>query len=449
MKKISLIFACVLAPVLFADARNLLGVDGEDASSVGIYIKDISTGRVLVENNPDVALSPASVMKCVTSASALSLLGEDFCFDTRCYLEGSRSGECQEEWEGDLMIDGSGDPTLESGFFPDYGGLCDSILVNLKRLNIDRISGHVIVNHDMTDMGCVPQWEIDDVAWPYGAGLYGFNFNDNVFKLKPATGETVPYIPGLNVTLGRNDHGTDLVRGIHSDNMIVYGKNPYDKTWAIKTTMNSPADVFEAYLEEYLHAHGIEFAGKDTDLGDRPRVDIYSHKSPCLKKILRSLMVNSNNLFAEGILRAMAPGADRDSAVIVEKSLWKSRGIDFRYTVIKDGSGLSRVNRMSPKLVGNMLEWMANSDMVDSYVSLFPVAGVDGTVRNLLKKTRLKGQLALKSGSMNGVMCYAGYKFDKRNKPTHVVVIFVNGFFCQRSELRSAIEKLLLNTFRK
>ncbi|MDE6653137.1 MAG: D-alanyl-D-alanine carboxypeptidase, partial [Muribaculaceae bacterium] len=117
------------------------------------------------------------------------------------------------------------------------------------------------------------------------------------------------------------------------------------------------------------------------------------------------------------------------------------------YNNIIDGSGLARGDRLQPKFIANILEWMAISDKSQSFVSLFPKVGEDGTVQSLLRDTRLKGMLALKSGSMSSVQCYAGYKLDEKGSPTHVVVILVNGFFCERPALRKSIENFLLKTF--
>ena len=85
--------------------------------------------------------------------------------------------------------------------------------------------------------------------------------------------------------------------------------------------------------------------------------------------------------------------------------------------------------------------------MISDYIALFPKTGCDGTLKNFLSKSRLKGQLALKTGSMDGVQCYGGYKLNENGEPTHIVVIMVNNFFCKRKELRKEIERLLLQIF--
>ena len=151
--------------------------------------------------------------------------------------------------------------------------------------------------------------------------------------------------------------------------------------------------------------------------------------------------------FAEGMLRAIAPDSSRKAAITREKELWNSRGVSAEFTHIKDGCGLTRANKLSPKFIAGVLEWMAKSPMGETYASFFPRAGKDGTMRGFLAKSPLKGKIALKTGSIGGVQCYAGYKLDASGKPTHVIVIMVNGFFCPRKDVRIASEKLLTRLF--
>lgn len=97
--------------------------------------------------------------------------------------------------------------------------------------------------------------------------------------------------------------------------------------------------------------------------------------------------------------------------------------------------------------MADLLETMATGPMSDTYVSLFPKAGVEGTVKKLLRETPLEGSLALKSGSMKGVQCFAGYKLDPDGTPTHAVVIMVNDFKCKRATVIKAISDFLLKQF--
>ena len=160
------------------------------------------------------------------------------------------------------------------------------------------------------------------------------------------------------------------------------------------------------------------------------------------------MMFKSDNLFAEGMLRALVLHEDSDhtfaDAVKKERSLLSDKGYELSTIKIADGSGLAVTNRLSPRFLGSLLRDMAS---YPGYTGLFPKAGKEGTVARLLSDSRLKGRLALKSGSMSGVLCYAGYKLDANGKPTHVVVVMVNGFTCKVADVRKAIAAYLLSIF--
>jgi D-alanyl-D-alanine carboxypeptidase len=372
---------------------QILGIKGEKHSSIGIYIKDLNADTIVFESEAERNLAPASIMKSFTSASALTLLGKDYRFKTNVKLVGSRT-DADGEWSGDLVVVPSGDPTIESEHFAANKGFCDSIVSNLKRLGIKKITGAIKVNERMSEDGPVAQWEIDDMDWSYGAGLFDFNYRGNALNSN--------------------------------------------------SPMSHPADVFMSDLTKKLGLSGIEL-GNAKNVNTAETVKVYEHSSPKLIDILQSLMERSDNMFAEGVLRAFAPHQDRSEAIKAETALWKGRGFATEYITVKDGSGLARVNRVSPRFIGDMLAWMSKSKMSNDYVSLFPIAGKTGTVKSFMLNTRLTGKLVLKTGSMNGVQCYAGYKIDDAGKPTHVVVIMANSFFGTRADLRVAITNFLLN----
>ncbi len=438
--------ALALSATIGAAAQTILGIDGEESTSVGIYIKNLSTGKVIVDHNSQLALTPASVMKAITTASALSITGPDRRFATPVVLKGHPEGDT---WCGDIVVRSCADPTVESEYFKGHLGFCDSVAAAIRREGIRKISGRIIVEQTLSNPGPIAQWEIEDVAWSYGAGLFGMNWRDNTFTLYPATGQTKPEIPGLDVELKRSASGNDLVRGVYSDRLIVFARSTTDKKWAVRTSMPDPAAVFRAELKSTLSEKGISLGEKENAAGENPKEKtVYTHRSPRFAEIMRSLMVRSDNTFAEGILRAIDPAASRKDVIKREKELWATRGINTRYTIINDGSGLTRANRLSAHFIGDVLEWMAKSPQSDTYTSFFPRAGKEGTLRGFLAKSTLKGQIALKTGSVSSVQAYAGYKLDSKGKPTHVIVIIVNGFFCPRRQVREGAENLLINTFK-
>lgn len=378
-----------------AVAQSVIPFSRDRASSVAVVVRDLSTGKDIVSQNPYKAMLPASTMKCLTAAAAIEAGLDTARFETRVYTRGRiENGVLL----GDLIIAGSGDPTIESAQFPGNSGFINEIVRAVKAAGVRQIEGEIqIDSSSFPDNGPCDRWELSDVKYEYGAGLYALNYRDNRVGDK---------------------------------------------------AMELPGEVFGEALENRLLSDGIPVCWQTVDTQGEPLNVILLHRSPSGAAVLDNLMKRSDNLFAEGMLRMLAPGQSRSAAIARERRLLSSRGLDFDITDIHDGSGLSRNNRVTARFMADLLEIMADRKGESAtYVSLFPLVGKEGTVKSLLKGTSLQGKLALKSGSMNGVHCYAGYKLDDNGKPTHAVVILVNDFFCKRGEVRDAIAGFLKRQF--
>lgn len=385
---VCLLLVCTIVPI---KAENVLGIPGGDFTTVGIYIKDLEGDTVVYETNSNLCLMPASITKAYTTATAMSLKNEDFRFETKVYTTGAVTDDGT--LNGNIVVKASGDPTLESEQFPKNQGFISEIVKALKDKGIKKINGEIIlakVNESgKYDEGAINTWCIDDTEYKYGAGIFDFNWSGNY-------------------------------------------------------QMKYPFDTFKKRLIERLKSNGITYSGKKSAATNRTL--LMTHESPVIDDILKNLMHRSDNMFAEGMLRAIGePYGPKNNALTKESNLWKSRGLQPQYVNVLDGSGLSRANAISPVYMASMLEWMARSDMAQRYVNVFPVAGESGTMRSFLAQTPLKGRLAMKTGSVNNVQCYAGYLTDTDGQPTHVVVVMVNNFFCQRDQVKQAIQKMLLN----
>ena len=150
---------------------------------------------------------------------------------------------------------------------------------------------------------------------------------------------------------------------------------------------------------------------------------------------------------AEAMLRFAWPGISRLAAAKNELNLWKDLGVNMNDVTLEDGSGLSRKNRLTAYALADLLVWMREKEPeFGRFLNMFPRAGQTGTLRSFLKGTQLEGRLWAKTGSMSGVQSYAGYVVGDDGKPTHVVVVMVNGFKCDRSKLKADISRMLLDT---
>lgn len=420
-----------------------LNIPGRQSSTTAVYIYDIAGDSVLCDIEADRLLTPASITKAFTTASALNMLDSVYQFNTKVELVG-RHGK-NGIWDGDLRVTAGGDPTLQSAQFEEWNGICDSVASRLSQLGIRRINGIVQLVDTMPDAGPAGTWSIEDVPHAYGAGHFDFNWRDNCFKLTPATGATEPYIPGLQVKKVRSK-SQSVRRGADSETVVVSGPRINDHRYCVTTTMPDPALAFEYELVKTLEDNGIMFGEDDSAATvDSPVTELYTHKSAPLKDVMRNLMHRSDNMFAEGVLRAIAPGQTREEAVEKELSLWRERGVDVKPSNIIDGSGLSRANNMSARFLGDVLLNMIKSEYGRTYLNLFPVAGRTGTVKSFMLDTPLEGRLALKTGSMKGIQSYAGYALNQENgDPTHVVVVISNKFSCSRQDLRAALSDFLV-----
>lgn len=439
-----ILFFVILFSISFAGYAEKLNFFGRDAATIGVYISDLSTGNIIEKESIGKAMIPASILKSVTAATSLCYLNENFRFSTDVILQGE---VIDDTLQGNLLIKASGDPTIESSHFLDRTGFEASIVSALKSNGIANISGEIIVDEEkFTDTGQCPQWVIEDVGWDYGAGFYGFNYKNNTFKLFTDSQNSIPEVPYIDVVVEKTLSSTDIARGINSDIYFISGKNVDKKNFSVTTTMNSPSLVFVHNMQQRLLRNGISVENNIIEPCEGETL-LLRYQSPPNTEMLQKMMFHSDNMMAEALLRAIEPSGSRKDAIQKELNFWKGKDVSVDFLKIADGSGLARVNRVTPRFIADVLTYMAKSKYRDTYTGLFPKVGREGTVKNFLKNTKLEGKLVLKSGSMNGVHCYAGYKIDNNGAPTHVVVLIVNNFFCSRNALRNELQRFLLSIF--
>ncbi len=441
--RITVAVSAVVACASTLWAANPLVFPGSESAQVAVLITDVSSHKVIDSHDEFIALVPASTAKCITSATALRAMGADSVpFVTEAAMFGHVDADgCL---HGLLRVEASADPTLGSCHFSD-GSLVSGIVSALKDRGITSIDGKLEVQSPSGYYGVGLSWEVEDIGEDYGAGLYGFNWRDNIFSFAPHDGLCETMQGDVYCHIVPDASSNCVVRGVDSPTVTVYRKQGSKIPSRITTTMWNPAECFISELADSLSAAGIELRyAESSEYGDRSV--LVRHVSPSCAEILRSLMRRSDNLFAEGMLRATLPvGCSLDSALSVQKRIWMRDAGFGKYSALYDGSGLSRKNRITPRDMTNILSAMLRYPEANDYVGLFPVCGKEGTVARLLRGTRLQGKVRLKSGSMGGVLCYAGYVLDKGGRqPKYTISIMVNGFTCPVSDVRKSIERYLL-----
>lgn len=393
-----LVSLLLLATAVFAAnpqeaIRKFVETSGLPKGSMAVLVTELPSGKVVASYNTDKPLTPASIMKSITIASASELMNIDKSFITPVSIDGKVTGGVL---QGNMIIEGSGDPSINSTRWPKSPDFIKEIVDALKHEKITRIEGNIIIDESaLAGSSIPPDWKQGDLGASYGTGNHAFNFSDN------ASG---------------------------------------------KQSVHNPDAVFMRELKAAMTKAGMSIGATSIE-GGRRKV-ILRHKSAPIKEIMRSCMMRSDNMFAESLLRQFGKASGLDgstpAAASEEMKFWKNRRVPMDGVKIVDGSGLSRVN----KVTANFMEGVLRNKRNDvEYVSFFPLAGQEGTLRGFLKDTPLDAYIAMKTGSMRGIQCYAGYKLDDDFAPTHVVVVIVNDFTCDRDYLRKAVSKMLLQIF--
>lgn len=433
-------------------------------ASLGISVMDINTLQEVSSCNSMIADIPASTMKTVTCASAIGILGPDYRFETKVKLQGTKNSAGA--FTGNIVIDGGGDPTLGSEHFEREKSFCQSILEALKSQGIKSISGKVVINTSSPVDAYASNWPLDDIVWDYGAGAFLFNYGDNCFTMSfSMQGDKVtltkcnPNVPGITL---RNEicfmkpkcgipiSGIEAYRGVNSSEVVLSGfATKRDKKVLSGYTLSipDPAEYFKGVLISYLNNNGVKFTKKDNgEAGETTDLTVYY--SPELCDIAQSALERSDNMFTECILRAIGyhryhVWSEKVSVKDVKK-YWDAKGLPVGALFMSDGSGLARRNKVSPRFLATMLSTAQTTGLGSDfdYASILPVAGINGTVKPLLKDTEYEGKLAVKSGSMGEVLCYAGY-YPVEN-PKYAVVVMCNNFSTNYRGMRKRIQDFLL-----
>lgn len=421
--------------------------------------------------NEQTALTTASVMKTVTTAAALQVLGPNYTFKTRLYIRGNITQDGI--LNGDLIIRGGGDPTLGSDKWKesDKDSLFSRIYAALTLEGIKMINGNIIADASVfEELMAPPGWNWGDLGNYYGAAPSGLTICDNLviycFKSGPAglATEVFRTLPELKDVQIRNL----VTAGGTGDNAYVfgaeYGSLRYIKgtipansdSFCVKGNMHDPPRFAGQLIKEALESRNLPIMGSViTDRELNPPIDykntglkeIGRIESPKLTDIISVINLFSNNLYAEQIHKAISAhktgqGSNSNSNDII-KSHWIAKGLDADALFVTDGSGLSRSNAISTTNLVKMLMIMAKDKTSSEFKKSLPVAGKSGTLRNMCKGTKAEGNVMAKSGTMTRVKGYAGYVNTASGRPVVFAMLF-NNYACSNKEITQKIEKLMV-----
>ena len=444
-------------------------------SVVGICVRT-GDGRTLADIGAGIMLAPASNMKLISTGAAVHSLGDDYRFYTSIGYDGDI---IEGTLMGNLYIIGGGDPTigskdtiatpLESTF-----GRWEKLI---REAGIKEIDGMVVgtSGNFFTGMAEEHTWQWNDVGTYYGAGTTGLTFYENMQSFDVSAGNSVgdpisikpsyPHTPWMEFRYdcSTGKEGTGDLLYMYTSGLApvaeIRGTFAVDrKPKRLDCSNKFPEITCAHYFTKWLQEHGIACTQGASDdrlngvqLPDSIKI-IGKSESPTLRQIIYEANHQSNNLYAETILRTLGKELRNegcyDSSYVAIKDVMKEMGIDVsRGYSMQDGSGLSRQNFVSADFFCRFLEAMMKSPQFEAYIESLPSPGGAGTLSQTMKNypAELKSRIKAKSGSMTGVRCCTGYVIPKEGCKDDAIIfsIMINNCTAPTWKVRSAVDKIM------
>ena len=397
----------------------------------GVLIVDPERSDTLYSLNAGKLFMPASNMKIVTGATALTQLGADYTYHTDFAAGGS---VVRDTLHGALVVTGRGDPTISDHMRGNAMQPLYDVADSLRAHGVSVITGGLQAAPDVfpdTTIGW--GWSWDDLGEDYGAGVDALYFNEGFgtaiargrVGARPDSIETLPARSYPRITIApamRADAAdtTSLRLGFDPPRtqFIAHGKLKS----AVDTLIYVYPDQREAYLaalREALVSRGISVHGGESVApaspagASAPIAPLFSMRSLPLRAILPALMKPSQNQIAELLYKTLAlektgvGSADSGQAVLTRQlAAWGAQPDGY---LVRDGSGLSRYGYLSPETLVRVLDKIRADTTFQLFYDALPIAGVDGSLRRRMKGTAAQGTVHAKTGSVANARSLSGY----------------------------------------
>lgn len=399
----------------------------------GILVVDPERGDTLYSRNAGKLFMPASNQKLLTGSTALAQLGPGFRFVTTFIAGGPvRAGTL----DGDLLVVGRGDPSV-SDHMRAGDALAPLLAVadSLRARGITRIAGDVVASGDaFPDSSLGYGWAWDDAVYSYSAGVDELYFNEgftNVVVRGAAAAGSPPAVsvaplasyPSVRVVATTDaslSPGTNRITYTRDGATLVVGGSiaPGDST-SEEVSYVDQRGAYLAALRAALARRGIAVAGRAqaaraSAAPTRPAADtMLRMESPPLSEILPALEKPSQNQIAEILFKTLGlertgVGSADSGRVVVERQL-RAWGADSGGFAVRDGSGLSRHDYVTPETIVRVLDAMRRAPTFRTFYDALPIAGVDGTIGGRMKGTPAAGNVHAKTGYVDKARSLSGY----------------------------------------
>ncbi len=453
-----------------------------DRAHVGVLVVDLRTGRTLYERDADRWFVPASNQKIVVTAAAWSLLGPDYRYRTEVRAEGTLAGG---RLDGDLVVIGSGDPSLSRRYWPSGLSALDALADSLRRGGLREVTGSLIVDVSAWDSTTVaPTREVDDLVVRAGATGGAFAIEEGELHVvtrgaaragEPADVEWTPRGPGgvfsrVTTALPGEERRVTARYQPESRQLVLEGAVAPGAADSLVFAQRDPVRVAAAELAAALERTGITVrrgwrvrweAGDVGHLsvgvpgcrGPRRGATATCHEgaplavleSPPLSELAAGVLGPSQNWMAEQLLLTLG-------AELGERGSWSQgltqvsvflaeAGIEPQAVRPRDGSGLSAYNLVTPRALVRLLQLMAARADAGLYRRALAEPGeIDSTLEDRIRG--LEGRVFAKTGSISNVNNLSGYLVRESGQEL-IFSILTNGTGVSATQVRDAIDDLV------
>ena len=435
---------------------------GVPLTDVGIVVQETGARRALFSHRAEPPMNPASVMKLVTTFAALELLGRDYRWRTEAYLAGAlRDGTL----DGDLVLKGHGDPKITIEQWAAF-------VATLRERGLETIRGDLVLDRSAFRLPPHDPAAFDgEPLKPYNVGPDAMlvNFKTVRFRFVPtADGAGVDVIaepPLPQLAVGASPQ---LIDGPCGDwrSSVSAAFIAQSGVAAVSFPGRYPRDCGErdwhlALLDGPNYTHGM-FASAFAAAGGQFGGAVRDGRAPAgaapfavleslpLYEVVRDINKLSSNVMARQVYLTLATASAPPPATIEKAheavSRWLARRkLALPELVIENGSGLSRIERISVGGLARLLAAADASKVREEFASSLAVAALDGTVQRRFRDGTVAGQALLKTGSLEGVRALAGYVIDGAGR-RWIVAAIVNHPNAARSQ--RALDALVQWTYR-
>lgn len=420
--------------------------NSEQTSRWGIIIQPQFSQEILYQRNADQFFIPASNVKLFTSAIALNQLNPNYQIITPIYTAGNPPNLDQ------LTMIGRGDPSLNSNQL-------EELAVTLKKAGVRVINQITLVTGYLATPTVNSTWEWEDVYAAYGTASNDFILDENAvtLTLRPQrVGEAVKIewdnaiaasqwrlINQATTAPANTKYRIRLEGKLGTPLLNLSGQLPQQiqrDVWNL--AIPDPNRYFRDRLlsslaEQGINVNKVQFSPLESV--SIPPKTLTNLVSPSLQAFIAEINQDSNNLYAEALLKVLI--AETNEEIIAEELT--ELGVFPSQYQLMDGSGLSRRNLVTPSAISQLLQAMLNTKNAESFRSSLAVAGVNGTLRNRFQGTPLQGNLQGKTGTMTGISALSGYINANSDQPL-VFSILLNHSQLSASQQRDKIDRILL-----